>query len=72
MYLHCIGINSILISPRSQWEEYICPCCDELMNDPVLTSCGHRMCYECFDERRRMAFKNKCYLDLVNWLADVV
>ena len=54
MYLLCtIGINSILISPRSQWEEYICPSCDELMNDPVQTSCGHRMCCKCFDERRK-------------------
>ena len=42
----------MIIGPRSQWEEYICPCCDDLMDDPVLTSCGHRMCYKCFDERR--------------------
>ena len=53
MYLHYTGINSILISPRSQWEEYICPDCDELMNDPVLTSCGHRMCPKCFDKKSR-------------------
>ena len=41
-----------IISPRSQWEECICPVCDELMNDPVLTSCGHQMCYECFNKSR--------------------
>ena len=53
VYLHYTGINSILISPRSQWEEYICPDCDELMNNPVLTSCDHRMCHKCFNKRRR-------------------
>ena len=44
----------MIISPRSQWEEYICPCCDELMDDPVQTSCGHRMCYECFHKSRML------------------
>ena len=43
----------MLISPRSQWEEYICPHCDELMDDPVRTSCGHLMCYKCFDKRNK-------------------
>ena len=47
-----IGIKSILISPKSHWEEYICPDCNELMEDPVLTLCGHRLCWECFDKRR--------------------
>ena len=43
-----LGINAILISPRTQWKKYICTNCDELMNDPVLTSCNHQMCSKCF------------------------
>ena len=57
------------ISPRSQWEEYICPCCDKLMDDPVLTPCGHRMCYKCFVQMSRRVM----WWSLQgNWLADVV
>ena len=57
---------NMIINPKSQWEEYICPCCDELMVNPVLTSCGHRMCYKCFDQMSwRWSLQG-------NWLADVV
>ena len=47
----CTELES-LISPSSQWKEYICPVCDYLMDDPIQTSCGHRMCYKCFDQSR--------------------
>lgn len=49
MYLNYTGINFLLISPKSHWEEYICPECDEVMNDPILTSCDHHMCHKCFE-----------------------
>ena len=48
VYPNYIGINSLVISPRTHWEKCICPVCDEVMDDPILTSCGHHMCYKCF------------------------
>ena len=47
-----IGIKLMLISPRSEWEKYVCPECNKIIDDPVQLSCGHHMCCKCFNNMK--------------------
>ncbi|XP_065641734.1 TNF receptor-associated factor 5 isoform X2 [Hydra vulgaris] len=44
--------------------EYECPVCKLALREPILTSCGHRLCFSCSEEiRKRNNGSLKCPLD---------
>ena len=40
-------------SPLEVFEKYICPFCENLLNEAVQSACGHRMCRSCVDDAFR-------------------
>ena len=38
---------------RKHLEDLVCPICQEILNDPLITSCGHLFCRRCLEEDGR-------------------
>ena len=38
---------------KKNLEDLVCPICQEILSDPLITSCGHLFCRRCLEEDGR-------------------
>ena len=59
-----IEVDSSLFIDKEAYERLKCPHCEQLLNNPVQPSCGHRLCQTCADEiLRSESSPPRCPLD---------
>ena len=59
-----IELDSSLFIDKKAYERLKCPHCEQLLNNPVQPSCGHRLCRTCADEiLRSESSPPRCPLD---------
>ena len=51
-YSYCSKEYQFISNDRSLMERFLCPICEEILYEPVQTSCGHLFCGKCLEKVR--------------------